>query len=318
MCSMRLSAGKLIAGVFATSLALSCVHAPAALAHTLTQDESEQTRTVMDLAYYDGADFDDRRHRLNLVLPADGAPRATVLWIHGGAWAAGDRSREMTLAQGLADQGIAVAVMSYRLSPGRWMSERLPDEGIQHPEHIRDVARAFPWLWNNGADHGLDRDALFVSGYSAGGHLSALLAMDESYLAEQGLDGDSVRGAIPVAGTYDIENYYELILEGLGEDVAVGHVLGVFGPREGHAAASPASYLDGYDTPTLIISEGESAIYTQHFEGIVEEHPSNQVIDFVYFSEETHNSLFFQLADADAPSPARDAMISFIDQTLRN
>lgn len=313
---MKLSARKLIAGVFATSLALSCANAPLAMALTMAQDESPQTRTVMDLAYYEGADFDDRRHRLNLVLPAQGAPRATVLWIHGGAWAAGDRSREMTLAQGLADQGIAVAVMSYRLSPGRWMSERLPDEGVQHPEHVRDVARAFAWLWNNAADHGLDRDTLFVSGYSAGGHLSALLAMDESYLTEQGLDGDAVRGAIPVAGAYDIENYYELIREGLGEEVAVGHVLGVFGPREGHAAASPASYLDGYDTPTLIISEGESAIYTQHFEGIVEEHPSNEAIDFVYFSEETHNSLFFQLADAAAPSAARDAMVSFIDQTL--
>ena len=315
---MKLTAGKLIARVFATSLALSCAIAPLAVAHTLAQDDIAEARTVMDLAYHDGADFDDRRHRLNLVLPARGTPRATVLWIHGGAWAAGDRSREMTLAQGLADQGIAVAVMSYRLSPGRWMSERLPDEGIQHPEHIRDVARAFAWLWNNASEYGLDQNALFVSGYSAGGHLSALLAMDERYLGEQGLEGDTVRGAIPVAGTYDIENYYELILDGLGEDVAVGHVLGVFGSREGHAAASPASYLDGYDTPTLIISKGESAIYTQHFEAIVEGHPTNQVIDFVYFSEETHNSLFFQLADAEAPSAARDAMISFIDQTLRD
>ena len=306
---------KYALGALSVALAFAGQPAMALSNHAVSQEADTTSHTHLDLAYYAGADADEK-HQLNLVLPENGEARATVLWIHGGAWAAGGREREMTLAQGLADQGIAVAVMSYRLSPGRWMSERLPDTGVQHPEHIRDVARAFAWLHANAADYGLDPDAIFVSGYSAGGHLSALLAMDERYLVAEGLSADDVRGSIPVAGTYDIENYYELIREGLGEDVAVNHVLGVFGPREGHAAASPASYLEGYDTPTLIISEGESAIYTQHFEQIVTDTPAEEPIEFAYFMEETHRSMFFELADADAASPTRDAMVRFIDDVL--
>lgn len=208
------------------------------------QQEAEataQVRVLADLPYYEGADAVPERHALNLVLPASGAPRATVLWIHGGAWAAGDRSDEMGLAQALAEEGVAVAVMSYRLSPGRWMSENLPDTGVRHPAHIEDVARALAWLWSHAPEYHLDRDALFVSGFSAGGHLSALLASDERYLVAEGLTTDAIRGAIPVAGTYDVEHYFEVIEDGMGEQAAQDHVIGVFGPRSGHAAASPSA-----------------------------------------------------------------------------
>lgn len=283
---------------------------------SLAQEDIASTRTLTDIAYFEGAGADPQRHALNLVLPADGAPRATMLWIHGGAWASGGREHEMGLAQALAEEGIAVAVMSYRLSPGRWMSENLPDTGVQHPAHIEDVARAFAWLWDNAETYGLDREALFVSGFSAGGHLSALLATDESYLVAHGLTLDAIAGSIPVAGTYDVPHYYEMILDGMGEDAARDHVIGVFGPRAGHEAASPLTYLDALQAPMLILSEAQTGLYTEHFQTLVEGHAAAGLISYAHYPDDTHASLYFNMIDPEEVSPAREVMVEFIDEVL--
>ncbi len=68
----------------AISMALSIT----AQALPATADELTET---LDIAYYDGEGFDDAKHRLDLIVPADQPAKATMLWIHGGAWAFGDR-----------------------------------------------------------------------------------------------------------------------------------------------------------------------------------------------------------------------------------
>ena len=58
------------------------------------------------------------------------------VFVHGGAWRHGDKSSFLgfygMLASNWARHGIGVVVPNYRLSPG-----------VSHPEHIKDVARAF-------------------------------------------------------------------------------------------------------------------------------------------------------------------------------
>lgn len=264
----------------------------------------------LDIAYYEGADFSDEKHRLDLVLPAEQPVVATMLWIHGGAWAFGDRKDDLELARAFAREGIAVANMSYRLSRGDWRGEAFPSTGVQHPEHIKDVARAFAWLHENADNYGLDKSNVFVSGFSAGGHLSALLAMDERYLGAHDLSVSDIRAAIPVAGGYDLEAYYLAIEDGLGEDTAIGHVLGVFGPREGLPDASPLSYLEDASIPMLVLTEGETADYTRTFENAVAERGKTDLIGFSYYDDETHRSLLASLSLEE--SPARAEMLDFI------
>lgn len=271
---------------------------------------AESLTESLDLAYYDGADFSDEKHRLDLIVPADQPPIATMLWIHGGAWAFGDRKNDLELARAFAREGVAVASMSYRLSRGDWRGEEFSATGVQHPEHVKDVARAFAWLHENSAAYGLDNDQLFVSGFSAGGHLSALLAMDESYLAAHDLSVSDMRAALPVAGGYDLEGYYQAIEEGLGEEVAVGHVLGVFGPRDSLPQASPLTYLEDATIPMLVMTEGETRDYTLVFDEAVSAMGKADLIQFSYYDEETHASLIGSLS-ADE-SPARDEMIAYI------
>lgn len=277
---------------------------------TTAQDISEH----LDLAYFEGEGFNNEKHRLDLVIPQDRPVVATMLWIHGGAWAFGDRKNDLELARAFAREGVAVAAMSYRLSRGDWRGEEFPSTGVQHPEHIKDVARAFAWLHENGDTYGLEKSRLFVSGFSAGGHLSALLAMDERYLASHGLSLSDIRGALPVAGGYDLNDYYRAIEEGMGQDVAIGHVLGVFGPREGLAEASPMSYLEGASIPMLVLTEGQTVNYTRVFDSAVAESGKTDLINFSYYDDETHASLLASLSHED--SPARNEMLDFISMMV--
>ena len=44
------------------------------------------------------------------------------------------------------------------------------------------------------------KDRIFVSGHSAGGYLTLILAMDKKYMAAYGADADSVAAYLPVSG----------------------------------------------------------------------------------------------------------------------
>lgn len=267
---------------------------------------------TLDLAYYDGADADPARHKLNLVLPETDAPTAVLLWAPGGAWAFGSREKEMPIARALARAGVGVAVVDHRMSPGRWADKDAPDTGAVHPQHMQDVARAFAWLHQNANEYNLDKDRFFVGGFSAGAHLAALLTMDPRYLAAHDLSPADIAGALPVGGTYDLEHYYEAIYGAFGKENADGHVLGTFGDIETLPEASPSSYIESATRPMLVIAEGETAIYADIFEEAVKEAGRTDLIHFITYTDETHRSLFENIGDQGADSPARNAMISFM------
>ncbi|MCP2669875.1 alpha/beta hydrolase [Maricaulaceae bacterium EIL42A08] len=296
-----------------TMSVVTSVAAAGCLAMTASAQELQE---FPDIVYYEGPEFSDEKHRLDLVMPADGLAAATMLWIHGGAWAFGDRKDDLELARAFAREGVAMAVMSYRLSRGDWRGEQFSSTGVQHPAHIHDVASAFAWLHTNADAYGLDSQRLFVGGFSAGGHLSALLAMDARYLAAHQLEPTDMVAALPVAGGYDLEGYYQAIEAGLGQEAAVGHVLGVFGPREGLPDASPISYIDQAEVPMLVLTEGQTVDYTRVFDEAISEAELNDLISFSYYNEETHASLLAVLSEDD--SPARDEIIAYIEQQLAN
>lgn len=264
---------------------------------------------ISDLSYYDAQEVDDKQ-KLDLYLPEVIEQPPVLIWIHGGAWAFGNRKNEQALAEKFAAKGIAVAVISYRLSPGTWADPKF-DKGIQHPEHIKDVAKAFSWVYEHAGDYGYSQQNLFVSGYSAGGHLAALLATDPQYLKAQGLTFKAIKAVIPIAGAYDIAAYHDTHYRYNGPEMAEKHVNAVFGSSKAELVdASPTSYIDNLTVPMLLISENQSYRYTKIFEDALKKAGKSD-IEYLHVQELNHKEFYKDLAETEK-SEYRDQIMEFI------
>jgi acetyl esterase/lipase len=170
-----------------------------------------EVRAERNITYYAGPGADKFKHRLDLYLPKGCQDFPVVMFVHGGAWFFGDKDffgAHEAVGRMFARHGIGSAVISYRLTPQ-----------VQHPEHEKDVARAFAWLHANVKKYGGRPDELFTCGHSAGGHLVALLATDDEYLKAEGLSLSDIKGAIPISGVYDLPDH--MFTEVFGKDKEV-------------------------------------------------------------------------------------------------
>jgi acetyl esterase/lipase len=111
------------------------------------------------------------RNRIDLFEAAPGAP--LLVFIHGGYWQMRAKENFAFLAAGPLAHGIGVALVGYTLAP----QKRL--DGI-----VAEIGAALDFL---------ARDCV-VSGWSAGGHLTAMA-----------MDHPRVRGGLAISGIYDLE-----------------------------------------------------------------------------------------------------------------
>lgn len=158
--------------------------------------DSCEVETLRGISYYDGPQADVVRHRLDAFLPKGKKDFPVVILVHGGAWIFGDNrccGLYSSVGEYLASQGIGAVLPNYRLSPS-----------VKHPEHVKDVARAFAWTKNHIGEFGGRPDQLFLVGHSAGGHLVALLTTDEQYLKAQGCRSADIQGVICLSGVFRI------------------------------------------------------------------------------------------------------------------
>jgi acetyl esterase/lipase len=130
--------------------------------------------------------------------PATGR-RPAILQVHGGGWVIGDkREQGIPLLGHLAANGWVGFNANYRLSPAAtW------------PDHLIDLKRAVAWIREHADEYDVDPDFIAVTGGSAGGHLTALLALTAGDPAYQpGFEGadTSFQAAVPFYGVYDWTN----------------------------------------------------------------------------------------------------------------
>lgn len=147
-----------------------------------------------NISYVSGRSEDEEKHRLDLYIPSDKTNAPVLIFLHGGAWRFGDRSQYLALGNRFAREGILTVVPSYRLAPKN-----------PYPAQIEDAADAFAWVARHIAQHGGDPSRIYVGGHSAGGHLAALLALNERYLRLLGLSSRNIRGVICISGVFDVE-----------------------------------------------------------------------------------------------------------------
>jgi acetyl esterase/lipase len=139
------------------------------------------------------------RNRLDVFRPIERAERCpTLVYIHGGAWVTGrhDDVQGLPLMLRLASLGWVCVKPGYRLGPH-----------ANFPDQLVDLKRALAWVREHGAEYGADPDFVIVTGGSAGGHLSALLALTANRPEYQpGFEhvDTSVTAAVPLYGAYDL------------------------------------------------------------------------------------------------------------------
>jgi hypothetical protein len=134
-------------------------------------DLDAPVQVTKDLVYMDGKPEAENKHKLDLYLPKDKKSAPVFIFFHGGAWKTGDRSQYPALGYRFAKQGILTVVPSYRLAPKN-----------PYPAQIEDAAAAFAWVANHIQEYGGDTNRIYVGGHSAGGHMAALLALDDRHL----------------------------------------------------------------------------------------------------------------------------------------
>lgn len=277
---------------------------------TIGAQTDATVQIINDLLYVDADEVqNDSLQRLNLILPQEsGAP--LLLWIGGGAWSYVDRHVEVDFAKQMAKRGIAVAAVGHRLSPAIWRDPAL-NTGIHHPAHIEDIAAAFKWLYDHAKEYGYDQNQLFVGGFSSGAQLAALLALDPKHLAKHALNLDAIKGIVPIAGAYDIVNYYEVLANGARPEMGDQHVKAVFGETEADFLdASPTSYLENLSVPILLISENRSFNYTRIFEDQIRATDFRDLL-VVHVHKLGHGALWKHLSFEDY-SIYREIIIDFI------
>jgi len=130
---------------------------------------------------------------LSAFLPARTTGAPILTFFHGGGWRSGDKSDLYDFARRLADEGVIVVLPNYRLAPAS-----------RHPAQAEDAAAAVAWVAARLSGWAADARCHFLGGHSAGGHLAALLATADEFLAARDLSPRAIAGVVGVSGVYRI------------------------------------------------------------------------------------------------------------------
>jgi triacylglycerol lipase len=100
----------------------------------------------------------------DIYQPATPGPHPAVLVVHGGAWIVGNKSQLAFAAKQFAERGFVAMAINYRLAPQ-----------FKFPAQLEDCEAAVRFLHDKAQQLRIDATRIAGFGYSAGGHLVALL-----------------------------------------------------------------------------------------------------------------------------------------------
>lgn len=126
--------------------------------------------SVHDLEY-------QRDLAVRVYQPTGTGPFPALIDVHGGVWSGGDRTNVEVMDRALAESGIVVAAINFRLAPEH-----------PYPAQVSDVNLAIRWLKSRAAEFHAEPGAVGAIGSSSGGHSVLLSAMRPHHPAYSSLD----------------------------------------------------------------------------------------------------------------------------------
>lgn len=139
--------------------------------------------------------------KLDIYLPPDGAKpgRPVIVWLHGGAFVAGDRQDVAPYLKILAGRGFASVAVGYTRAPT-----------ARYPGPVLQANAALGFLQREGQRLGIDPTNIVLAGDSAGAHIASQLAAGltgKDYAELLGLKPAiapaSLRGTVLFCGAFD-------------------------------------------------------------------------------------------------------------------
>ena len=230
----------------------------------------EQGAYLGDLEY--GTSEDEK---IDLFLPTSTAAAPLHIYIHGGYWQALSKNESSFAATMFQQHGSFFAAINYSLAPA-----------VNLTEIVDQNRRAIAWLYHHSVRWGFDRDRIYISGSSAGAHLTMMMLLTD--WTAYGLPKDAIKGVCAVSGIYDLE------------PVRLSYVNGPLGMNRQEAAEnSPMSQAVRNHCP-IILAYGDNE--TKEFKRQSNEYrnlllKTNETVSFNEIEDRNHFDVILDLMD---------------------
>lgn len=149
----------------------------------------EQGKLISNIQY--GSNPDEV---LDVFLPFESTQnkRKLQVYIHGGYWQELSKEESCFAATNFQNSGYHFAVVNYSLAPNTSLTEI-----------VEQNRQALIFLYQNAEKYGYDKNEIYLSGSSAGGHLAMMMALTDwsKYID---VDQNIVKGICAVSGIYDL------------------------------------------------------------------------------------------------------------------
>jgi acetyl esterase/lipase len=191
----------------------------------------------------------DRNLKCNVYWPPQqGSGRPAVLLVHGGGWVQGDRSQLHGYGILFGRIGYVCVATEYRLAPAsKW------------PAQIHDVKACLRWMRANAGHLGIDPQKIAVSGNSAGGHLSLMLAGTQNVAEFEGEGGNPDAGT-ELAAAIAFYAPAQLYIKDQPLREELSFLFGRGYSDETARRASPIDHVSAGFPPTLLITGNQDEL----------------------------------------------------------
>lgn len=122
---------------------------------------------------------------LDIYVGSNSSNAPVVVYVHGGAWQRGHRSRVGQKPSHFNRAGYLFVSIGYRLVPK-----------VKVEDQLDDIEHGLQWVYDNIARYGGNKLNLHLMGHSAGAHLVAMTALSRSKSIEQLVNKGALRSII--------------------------------------------------------------------------------------------------------------------------
>ncbi len=116
------------------------------------------------------------------------------IYVHGGAWRNGRSADFAFLSEMIVDAGAHSVIVDFN---------NIDDVGGNLMTMAQQVRSAVAWVYNNAQKFGGDKNRLYLTGHSSGGHLTSCIVTCD-WQRDFGLPKDIVKGAMLASGMYEL------------------------------------------------------------------------------------------------------------------